>query len=457
MMTRTRRLNANAPMRSQAVVLIALLLAVAATGGWLAQASIRGQQYEQFTAAEKAAFKNYLDQIASRLVSEATTKERGVGWININSEGKPEESLNFYAGNSGVCYFLLKAYAATRRKEYLRASEQGMDYILSQAKRDAKGLYFHERQNGVFDGNAGPGYLFLYAYHVTRDKRYLKTAEEIAARIVALPDVGDRSSPDIISGAAGCGMFLLKTHEVTKKPVYLTGAERLGDFLIAKAEPQPKGAKWKVTGGQTEYYFVGFSHGPAGIGYYLARLHRATKKEKYREYAEKAMDHIAEIAIPEKNYVKWYHEELQRKTRYSSQWCHGAPGMNPFFLELYADSHDRKYLDWSVKNTHYLLDQGVDVRKNASVCHGVAGNTASLYQIYQVTKDNSYFGEVRRAIKLLDETAKKDDRGFYWEPLGHKVDYSYMTGLAGVGDFFVLLYTGGRLGMMSALGYGDDF
>jgi lantibiotic modifying enzyme len=416
----------------------------------------------KFTEAEKAAFKSYFDQIAHRLVKEATKKERGISWINISSEGKPEESLDFYTGDSGICYFLLKAYAATRQKEYLEAAGQGMDYILSQSKTDAKGRYFHEDhngegRNGVFEGNAGPGYLFLYAYHVTRDKKYLKLAEEVADRMVALPDVGERSSPDIISGAAGAGLFLLKIHEVTKKPAYLAGAEKLGDFIIAKAEPQAKGAKWKVTGGETTYYFVGFSHGPAGIGYYLGRLYRATRKEKYREYADKAMDHIAQIAIPEKGYVKWYHEELARQTRYSSQWCHGAPGMNPFFLELYTENRDPKYLDWAAKNTRYLLDQGVDVRKNASVCHGIAGNTASLYQLYQTTKDDSYFGEIRRAAKLLDETAKKDDKGFYWEPIGRKVDYSYMTGLAGVGDFYVLLYSDGKLGMMGALGYGDDF
>lgn len=31
-----------------------------------------------------------------------------------------------------------------------------------------------------------------------------------------------------------------------------------------------------------------------------------------------------------------------------------------------------------------------------------------------------------------------------------------MTGLAGMGDFFVLLYSGGKLNMMGGLGYGDE-
>ncbi len=31
-----------------------------------------------------------------------------------------------------------------------------------------------------------------------------------------------------------------------------------------------------------------------------------------------------------------------------------------------------------------------------------------------------------------------------------------MTGLAGIGDFYTLLYSDGKLNMMSVLGYGDD-
>jgi lantibiotic modifying enzyme len=390
------------------------------------------------------------------LINNAVKKDQGIGWVRVTKEGKSEESLDFYNGNSGICYFLLKAYAATREKEYLEKAKEGMAYILSQGKRDDKGLYFYDRVNGLFSGNAGPGYLFLYAFRATKDKQYLKLAEDVAARIVAMPDTADRSSPDIIAGAAGSGYFLLKMYEIAKRPAYLEAAEKLGDFIISQAEPQPKGVKWKIGNGNVEYYFVGFSHGPAGMGYYLDRLYRVTKKEQYKEYADKAMQHIEDIAISEKGYVKWYHEQLQQNTRYSSQWCHGAPGMNPFFLELYSRSKDQRYLDWATKNTLYLLDQGVNVRKNASVCHGISGNTASLYTMYEATKKSSYLDEIHKAVKLLDETAEKGPNGYYWEPVGFKTDYSYMTGLAGIGDFYVLLYSDGKFNMMGGLGYGDD-
>ena len=409
-----------------------------------------------FTKDEKKEFREYLDQVAAKLTKNAVKRDQGISWVSVSRDDKPDESLGFYDGDSGICYFFWKAYAATKESAYLDTGKQCMSYILSQAKRDSAGTYFYDDLNGFYEGNSGPAYLFLYAYHVTKDKQYLQTAEDISARIVAKPDTGPNSSPDIISGAAGTGLFLLKMHDVTKKPQYLDGAAKLGDFLISTAEPAEQGVKWKIQGDKVTYYFVGFSHGPAGIGYFLDRLYRATGEAKYKECADKAMEHIESLAISEKGYVKWVHEELAQKPSYPSQWCHGNPGMTPFFLELYARTKDKTYLEWARKNTVYIVDQGVNVRKNGSVCHGISGNTAALWVMYKETRDESYFENVKDGVKLLEATVHKDPDGYSWDSPGHKVDYSYMTGVAGAGDFLVLLYTNGKLNMMGLLGYGDD-
>jgi len=419
-----------------------------------------------FSDLERQRFARTVGQIADRLLAVAVPQAQGIGWETEGGEGDGTRNdvVNFYTGTPGDAYFLLKAHQALGNDRYLRAAEQGLDYLLSQGRRDQHGLYFHDALNGVFEGNAGPGHVFLYAYQVTGKQRYLETAESIARRIVALPDTAQKSSPDIVSGAAGTGLFLLEMHAVTGDSLYLDGARRLGDFLIERAEPRGKGVTWKLYapagGKQPEYYFVGFSHGPAGIGYYLDRLYRATGHERYRATADAAMTHIENIAIREKGYVKWYHEEIERRTRYSSQWCHGAPGMNPLFLELHARSADRKFIDWATVNTRYLLDQGVDVRRNPGVCHGVTGNAASLYLMYRLTGEPAYRDAIRSAVELLYGNQRQDPQGAWWDAPDYnpdyRRDYSYMTGLAGIGDFFVLLYTEGRLGMFGPLGYGDD-
>jgi len=75
---------------------------------------------------------------------------------------------------------------------------------------------------------------------------------------------------------------------------------------------------------------------------------------------------------------------------------------------------------------------------------------------FEATKDPKYFADVRDGIKQLEDSVRKDPDGYYWEAPGHKVDYSYATGLAGIGDFLVMLYTNGSLNMMGMLGFGDD-
>lgn len=419
-----------------------------------------------FSKEEKTRLRDTVGQIADALIAAAVEEKDGLSWPVDAGEGAdmPYAALDFYTGTPGDCYFLLKAYQLLGDARYLRAAERGMAYLLSRIRTDEHGAYLQPVLNGVFEGNAGAGYLFLYAHRVTGEQRHLQTAQAIARRMIAVPDVGEKSSPDIISGAAGVGLFLLDMHAVTGDAGYTEGARRLGDFLIERAEPRTAGVTWKLYGPpggrQPEYYFVGFSHGPAGIAYYLDRLHRVTGQDRYRAAADQAMAYIEHVAIREGDHVKWFHEELRRRTRYSSQWCHGAPGMNPVFLAFHQRSANPEYLGWAATNTRYLLDQGVNVRANPSVCHGVTGNTASLYGMYRTTGDPQYAAAIRSAVELLYGTMKQGPHGVYWDAPDYdpdyRRDYSYMTGLAGIGDFFVLLATDGRLNMFGPLGYGDD-
>jgi lantibiotic modifying enzyme len=412
---------------------------------------------KEFAKKDSLKFKNYIDQTARKILNHAMKRDGDIYWVTQNKEGKAEESFAFHNGTPGICYFLLKAYAATGERDYLEGARKGMEYLLRQEKNDSRGWYIFDTLNGLFDGNAGRAHLFSYAYRITNEKEYLVVAENLALRILAAPDIGNTSSTDVFTGISGTGLFLLKLYEETNNPVYLKGAEQLGDVLIEKAEPQEKGIRWISKGNETDnYYFLGYAHGTAGRGYFLDRLYRLSKKEIYREYADKAMAHLADLAVLEKGYVKWPRDEVQGMNRFPSQWCHGAPGMNAFFLELYERTKDKKYLDLAEKNTLFLLDQGVNVRKNGCVCHGISGNTAALYAAYKTTGNSLYLEETMKAVVLLDDTVIKDPDGYYWDSLMGKDDYGYHSGLAGIGDFFVFLFSNGKIPMMGGLGYGDD-
>src|ERR1700722_431491 len=117
------------------------------------------QADQGFTSEEKQVFHNYLDRVADKLVKNAVKQDGGIAWVNVTPDDKLEESIDFYGGNSGTCYFFLKAYAATHESAHLDTAKHCMSYILGQAKKDDLGLYFPDQGNGFFRGDAGPAYL----------------------------------------------------------------------------------------------------------------------------------------------------------------------------------------------------------------------------------------------------------------------------------------------------------
>ncbi|MGI8745632.1 MAG: lanthionine synthetase LanC family protein [Bryobacteraceae bacterium] len=412
----------------------------ATIAGVLLAITLQAIQAGPASSAERERYSRLVAKTADYLIAHQQRRPVGVSWVSVTRDGKPQETLDFYSGDAGIAYLLLKAYALRQEPRFQEAARDGIAFIVSRAKNGNGELSFDPNSNGLFEGNAGPGYLFLYAYRVTHEKRYLDLAVSTASYILANPDFRPRSDPDIISGAPGTGLFLLKLFSVTKDRRYREGAARLGDFLIERAEAQPRGVKWKVYGSAPEldYYFVGFSHGPAGIGYYLERLYRQTRRPIYHEYALMAMDYLESIAIHEKNYVKWYHEELKRNTRYPSQWCHGTPGIAPFFLVLYSGASDSRNLTGAEEATNYTLDQGLNIRNNPSVCHGVSGNAASLMALSRATRLPQYWQATQSGARLLEQSAQCSTDGCSWRTES-KTDYSYMTN-CGCWRFFCLAH-----------------
>lgn len=77
--------------------------------------------------------------------------------------------------------------------------------------------------------------------------------------------------------------------------------------------------------------------------------------------------------------------------------------------------------------------------------------------MYKAIGDEAYFAAVRDALEPLNKAVAEElEAGSTGSTLS-SIDFNYMTGLAGVGDFFVYLLSDGKFSMVGGLGYGDDF
>ncbi len=263
------------------------------------------------------------------------------------------KSGDVYSGSAGVALFYFDLYAATKEKRWLDAGAALLDRSTA-------------TDPGLYTGWAGIGEVALEAYHITQNDAFLKKAVTCAGKI------GPPKATDIISGAAGTGIFLLNLHKATKDPRHLDAARARGDYLEDHAVTTRDGmASWPVAPGSDRTY-IGFSHGAAGIGYFLLHLHLATKDERYRELAQGAAWFVMRYAETDgDNGWKWTKLQPPRKDAYPVQWCHGSPGIGLFFHAIHRHLGGNEYKEALDRCLAANAREGRTARRSGCQCHGL--------------------------------------------------------------------------------------
>jgi len=323
-----------------------------------------------------------------------------------------------YSGDAGVALLYVGLYRATGKKEWLDAARQALDRAVA-ATGDDPGLY---------TGRAGVGQVCVDAYRASGEAAFLAMARECAKGL------DDPRATDVISGAAGIGIFRLNLHVATGAKEDLDAARRTGDWLARRAIGVEGAVCWRVGADETSRIFTGFSHGAAGIGYFLLGVSRATGEAYYADLAEEAARFVARNATPEgDDGWLWYRTVPPDKDeQIRVQWCHGPPGNGLLFAALVRAGKraHRPALDRCLATTRRL---GRTARTGGCQCHGVAGNAELLLEAYLLTKDKALLDEARHwGTALLVPRGE----GF---AVDTEYDSSYMLGLAGIGHFFLRL------------------
>jgi lantibiotic modifying enzyme len=189
-------------------------------------------------------------------------------------------------------------------------------------------------------------------------------------------------------------------------------------------------------GGRT---YLGFSHGAAGIGYFLLHLGKRTKEAKYGALAEEAAAFVVAHAIEEGG-DGWNWERTVPPTpddEIRIQWCHGSPGNGLFFAALLRETGRHEAALRRCLNTTRRL--GRTARVGGCQCHGVAGNAELFLEAHAVLEDPSLLDDARTFGSAILEPRGE---GFA-VPGGYGP--SYMLGLAGIGHYLVRLAEPGKV------------
>jgi lantibiotic modifying enzyme len=250
-------------------------------------------------------------------------------------------------------------------------------------------------------------------------------------------------SRDIVSGSAGIGCALLWASSALKRPDLLELARRAGDRLLELGKPQGEGLAWSMTKADEPRMMPNFSHGTAGVAYFLSQLGRATKEPKYTDAAKRGAAYLA-AETGQEGLI--YHHDPGGRNLYYLGWCHGPVGTSRLFASLHVATGDAAAGAWIDRAAQNLLAAGIPEKRspgywnNYGLCCGDAGVLRFFLDHYRLDKRPEQIAFAKRLGKFLVEKGEASGEGLKWTFAENRVSpgevaaqTGLMQGAAGIG------------------------
>lgn len=387
-------------------------------------------------------------QAAGWIQSAAVKTDKGTTW--------PADPLNpksvnnsLYSGTPGVVLFFLEAYRTTGNQLYLKTARDGADYLLASLD-DEKGT-------GLYEGVAGVGFTMLETFKATKDEKYRQGArrsiELISSKARPIGKGVDWNGVnDIISGSAGTGLFLMYAARELKDPAALELAARAGLRLIELGRAEAGGLKWAMDG-KFPRLMPNFSHGTAGVAYFLATLYQQTKRKEFLDAALAGAKYLLAVADKENDGCQIFHHEPDGEKLFYLSWCHGPTGTARLFYRLSQITGDKTWMEWVKRSARSVMTSGIPENQtpgfwnNVSQCCGSAGVAEFFLSLHRVTRNAEYMQFAKRLTSSLLAKASPEQAGLKWIQAEHRsqpklliAQTGYMQGAAGIGMWLLRLH-----------------
>ncbi len=383
--------------------------------------------------------------IATWLDAHAIETEHGVTWPVVPDDGE-ESATSLYSGSPGVVLFFLEHHAATHRERSFQLAMRGTDHLIATVLESEQS----ESDYGLYTGIAGLGLVCEAVARASGEERFEAASQHCQRRVLeAARPVGDGVEwgpvTDVISGSAGIGLYLLSLAEHRNDPELIEVARKAADRLIELAHEEAGGLRWAMTP-TFERKMPNFSHGTAGVSYFLATLHQKTNEPKYLDAALRGAQALLELADKEDGECRIFHSDPGREQLFYYGWCHGPPGTARTFFQLAKATGDPEWLEWTQRSAHSLQAAGLPEARpegfwnNVGQCCGNAGVAELFLGMHWHGIGNQPLEFAQRMTKdLLIRGFRKDDQLFFIQA-EHRVkpellqaQTGYMQGAAGIG------------------------
>ena len=347
------------------------------------------------------------DAVVRWVAAQASPEAGGLAW---------GDSHRLYDGTAGVVLFLLEAGQRDVALSGCDAMALGLDDI---------------GDSGLHTGLGGMALALSAAGRQTD-----------ALRAVARMSAGEAT--DIFRGAAGIGLVQLWAHRALDAPLAMARAVSIGDALLAQSVTAEDGLAWEQVPGAPRL-LPNFSHGTAGVAYFLACLASHSGERRFLDAAVAGARHLLSLAdlrddgcgVPHHPGADlWY-----------LGWCHGPAGTGRLFHRLWRATGDEDWRAWFERTGHSLLQadwSGPGLWANRGQCCGHAGIGEYALLLARVTGCDEYAELAARCTEHILDTATEDDDGLYWIEAQRRVapgelsaPVGYMQGASGIGAWLL--------------------
>jgi len=359
-------------------------------------------------------------------------------------------STELYSGTAGVVLFYLELHRATGDTAHLREAELGARYLLSTLPTDGTG------EAGLYTGLAGTAYA-LSMVGIGGGRREFRDGA-----IGALDTLIERAQPtgaglawndvtDVIGGTAGIGLTLLETGRRLGTAHAIETAQHAGDRLLELGRPAEGGLTWMMSP-TFPRNMPNFSHGTAGVAYFLARLHEATGERRFLDGAIAGATYLQAIAVSHGDGCVIRHHDGDGEDLFYLGWCHGPVGTARLFYTLGRLTGDDTWMSWLHRLQRGIPAFGVPEQRSAgfwnniSQCCGNAGVAQFYIDLHRSLPDPTALPYARRVTADLVARATAVEDGLAWvqaenrtEPENLVAQTGFMQGAAGVGTMLLQL------------------
>jgi lantibiotic modifying enzyme len=211
----------------------------------------------------------------------------------------------------------------------------------------------------------------------------------------------------------------------------------------------PGGLKWAVASNVTNLY-PNFSHGTAGVSYFLATLMKATGDLSLMAAALSGAKYLQSVANKSNNGFKVFHHEPGGEDVYYMSWCHGPAGTARLYHRLSQITQREKWESVVFQAARATIASGAPETQSAgywnniSQCCGNAGVGEFFLSLQRRSPDAAYADMIARVRTNTLGRATVDGDGLKWVQAENRVSpqtvvaqTGYMQGAAGVGSFYL--------------------